>query len=262
MKKLLVSLLMCLPIHATLVVIIPSYNNTQWYEQNLGSVLAQTHDDWRGIYIDDCSPDGTGQAVAEYLASHDNEGRFTLVRNEQRRGALANLYDAIHSCDDSDVIVTLDGDDWFADEHVLAHCAHMYADKAVWMTYGVYREYPSGNLGSWQKVPANIIAENSFRQHPWITSHLRTFYVGLFKAISRDDLLYEDEFFTKTWDMAFMFPMLEMAGEHARNAERVLYSYNLDNPLNDWKEDLQLMLHLEKVIRSKKCYKRLEEPMW
>ena len=45
------------------VIVIPSYNNAQWYKRNLDSVFAQTYKNFSVIYLDDCSPDGTGQLV-------------------------------------------------------------------------------------------------------------------------------------------------------------------------------------------------------
>jgi hypothetical protein len=33
---------------------------------------------------------------------------------------------------------------------------------------------------------------------------------GLFKKIKKEDLLYEGEFVLMSWDIAMMFPMLEM----------------------------------------------------
>ncbi len=42
------------------VFIIASYNNSEWYKNNLDSVFAQDYENYRIIYIDDASPDGTG----------------------------------------------------------------------------------------------------------------------------------------------------------------------------------------------------------
>jgi glycosyltransferase involved in cell wall biosynthesis len=41
------------------VFIIPSYNNSDWYEYNIKSIAKQHYDNWRAIYIDDASTDGT-----------------------------------------------------------------------------------------------------------------------------------------------------------------------------------------------------------
>ena len=69
-----------------------------------------------------------------------------------------------------------------------------------------------------------------------------------------------NKFFSVTWDQAMMFPMLEMAGGRIRFNPIVVYEYNLDNPINDWKKDLDLVLRTEVFIRRKPRYKRLEVP--
>jgi len=243
-----------------IVVIIPSYNNIKWYDKNLDMLEAQnkTYSNWNAIYIDDCSTDGTGKAVAEYIKSHNLGNKIKLIRNEKNQGAMYNLYHAIHSCKDNDVVVTLDGDDWFKDENVLSYINKVYQDKNVWMTYGQYEIYPSGKLGHCKQIPEMVIEQNAFREFKWISSHLRTFYASLFKKIKTEDLLYHGKFYSMTWDMAMMFPMLEMSGKHAKSIDKILYMYNQENPINDWKKDLKLVLHLERVIRGKQKYNKID----
>ena len=94
-----------------IVIVVASYNNKDWYKHNLDSILAQDYSNYNVIYVDDCSPDGTGKLVAEYIKEKDIEHRIQLICNEERCGALANQYKAIHSCDDmSIVIICIDND--------------------------------------------------------------------------------------------------------------------------------------------------------
>jgi hypothetical protein len=69
--------------------------------------------------------------------------------------------------------------------------------------------------------------------------------------------MYEGKFFIMAWDLAIMFPMLEMSGEKFKCIDEILYIYNDDNPLNDFKVNLQLQLNLDKFIRSKEKYNRI-----
>lgn len=238
------------------VIVIPSYNNINWYQRNLDELFAQEkhHTNWYAVYIDDCSKDGTGPAVVEYVRSHNFEHKFTVIKNEQNRGALANLYCVIHQFPDDAIIITYDGDDWFYDEYALAYLNEVYQDEHVWMTYGQYVEYPTGNRGICQPIPDVIVEQNLYRQATWVTSHPRTFYAHLFKRIKLEDLLWEGGFFPVTWDLAIMFPMLEMARHHARFIDRYLYVYNIDNPINDFKKDLGLMFKINAYIRGKQKY--------
>lgn len=239
-----------------LVVIIPSYNNAQWYQRNLDMLLAQNMHfcNWHALYIDDCSSDGTADLVAAYIEQHQAQNKIFLQRNHQRMGALANLYYATHDCPDEVIIVTYDGDDWFKDEFVLAYINQVYQNPDVWLTYGQYEEYPSGARGICLPFPDWVHEQHAYRDVTWVSSHLRTFYAWLFKHIKKEDLLWEGEFFPMTWDLAIMFPMLEMAKEHAHYLDRILYVYNIQNPLNDFKKDLNLMYKLHWYIRGKNKY--------
>ena len=60
-----------------------------------------------------------------------------------------------------------------------------------------------------------------------------------------------------TWDLAFMFPMLEMSGNKSEYIDKILYVYNLGNPLNDHKVDNTYQRKLEIEIRNKTKYKNI-----
>ncbi len=242
-----------------MVIVIPSYNNVQWYKKNLDSVFMQKYDNYRVIYIDDCSPDGTGKLVQQHIKECEQEHRVTLICNDINVGAMANIYNAVHdSCEDQAIVITLDGDDWFAHDKVLQKFNEAYQDPNIWLTHGQYKEVPSGSVGANIAVPRKIIELNAYREIPWITSAPRTFKAWLFKQIKKEDLLYKGEFFKVAWDLAFMFPMLEMAAERMRCISDVLYVYNQDTPINDYKLKLIAQLHCEKLIRSRPKYSRIK----
>ncbi|MFC1842064.1 glycosyltransferase family 2 protein [Candidatus Dependentiae bacterium] len=252
-----------------IVVIIPSYNNKDWYEKNLNSVFMQKYENYKVIYINDKSPDGTGKLVQDYIRKIKQEHRFTLINNPKNTGALANIYKAVHTCDDNTIIVTIDGDDWLKDEYVFQKINETYQDPNIWMTYGQYQELhyskkhnkyftKKGHCG---QIKPNIIRAHAYREDRWITSHLRTFYAGLFKQIKLQDFLEDSQFYQVTWDMAFMMPMLEMAKGKFKFIDDVLYVYNCVTPINDFKTKLIKQLHLEHVIRAKEKYKPTKTPL-
>lgn len=237
-----------------LTIIIPSYNNIAWYKNNLDSLAHQTHPNWHAIYIDDCSTDGTGDAVATYITQHNLADNITLIKNNQNHGALYNIYHTVHACNDDDVILLLDGDDWLKDDTVLATINNLYQDQGVWLTYGTAQLYPANGIIGWRAVPEEVITTNSFRHTEWLTTHLRTFYAWLFKKIKKEDLLYNGEFFSVTWDLALMFPMLEMAGIHSTLCPQVVYVYNMSNPISDYNVRLQKVLLYDGIIRGRTKY--------
>ena len=190
-----------------IVVIIPSYKNQQWIEKNLTSVFKQQYKNYRVIYIDDCSPDRTYELAQQITAKFNQNSRTTIIHNTERKGAMANLYNAIHSCANDEIVIQLDGDDWLAHDHVLAYINCIYANPNVWLTYGQFQDFPSGRIGHLYSMhfPKHIIQSNTMRTYKNLPmSHLRTCYAWLFKLIKVEDLMHESKFYTMSWDKAML----------------------------------------------------------
>lgn len=242
-----------------IVVVTASYKNADWYTWNLDSVFDQNYANWHMIYIDDCSPDGTGELVREYVKQRGFEDKVTILENKNRRKALANLYTAIMMCDAHDIIAILDGDDRFASENVLNVVNDMYSNHDVWLTYGQFKEYPNGRIGFCKNYPKEVVDLGAFRNYPMGPSHLRTFYAGLFHKIKIEDLIYEGDFFPMTYDLAIMFPMIEMAREHFMFCPTPLVEYNTANQINDHKVSKELQQACDRIVRSRGQYSKLEK---
>jgi len=246
-----------------IVVVIPSYNNKDWYKKNLDSVFNQKYENYRVIYINDRSPDSTGQLVEKYVKKCNQTHRFTLINNEKNAGALANLYKTIHTCQDDEIIAQLDGDDWFAHNNVLQKINAVYQDPNIWMTYGQYETliYSKSKKkfykikGGCKAISHNIVRANAYRENRWKSSALRTFYAGLFKQIKLEDLIENGSFYKVTWDLAMIFPMLEMSGGRFKFIDEILYTYNCITALNDFKMRVKEQLHTENIARAKPKYK-------
>lgn len=241
-------------------IVIPFYNVENWIKTCIDSIKAQTFKNFKCILIDDISSDNSYEIVKNIIA---DDSRFVLIRNEEKKLALRNIYEGIKllNPDDEDIIITIDGDDWLSRTDSLEIVNKYYKEKTeTLLTYGTYVEYPSGN------IPHNVIAysekvvENSeFRNDIWRASHLRTFKYKLWKQIKLEDLKdASGNFYKMAWDLAFMFPMLEMAGSRAKYVKEAVYCYNLVNPLNDHKVNHQLQMLLDNEIRNKKTYSRLK----
>lgn len=238
------------------VVIIPSYQNKQWCEKTLSSVLSQKYNNFRVIYCDDRSTDGTANEVARVLSKIDKDNKVKFIKNIKRQYAVHNIYDMVHSCDDDEIIVMLDGDDWLANPNVLDRLNEEY-NKDVWITYGQY--ICEGQIGCSREIPKSVIDSNSFRRYPWCSSHLRTFYAWLYKKIRVEDLMHNGKWLEMTGDLAAMFPMLEMAGPRQAFIPDILYEYNYSSPINDGKVNRNLQIELERKIRAMPPYQRILE---
>jgi len=242
-----------------IVVVIASFQNKKLHKKNLNSIFSQKYDNFRVIYTDDCSPDNTGEYVKKYIIKHNLEDRIILIQNKERMGALANDYNAIHSCNDDEIIVIVDGDDWLAHDGVLKLVNEAYASEDVWLTHGKFIHWPANRVEPLSKAyPADVIKNNSYRKMN-CPLPLRTFYTWLFKKIKLQDLTLDGAFFMRTRDAAMMYPLIEMAAERHAFIDEVTYIYNGVNPISDWRADPKEQIKIADYIQyTLKPYKRLK----
>lgn len=88
-------------------VIIPIYNVEKYLRRCLDSMLAQTFTDWQAVCVNDGSPDGCAEILAEYAA---RDARFTIVTKEN--GGLSDARNAGFPHATGEYIMYLDSDDF------------------------------------------------------------------------------------------------------------------------------------------------------
>ncbi len=170
--------------------IMPSYNNENYYEENLDSTCFQNSSNpYHIYYINDCSTDATGKLVEEYVRKNGLEDRFTLINNTVNLGGGANIYNTIHKCvADHKIVVIIDGDDLFPHNNVLLTLEEYYKDPDLWMTYGKLQKFGTNNDLKGEEIPEAITKNNRIRQKAAVTA-LRTFRASLYKKIKKRRLL-------------------------------------------------------------------------
>lgn len=245
-----------------IVVVTCSYNNKNYYQKNLQALFDQTFQDWICYYVDDFSTDGTHELAYEYAKSQNMLDKMIFVKNQQNLGTLENQYNVISKCDDRQIVVIYDGDDWFFGPDALEYIHKVYQDPNVWLTYGSYVPVlePFPVLCKDVSCDENINNKAFFRKSPWVFSHLRTFYAGLFNKIKKTDLMYQDKFFRHSSDHAVMFPMLEMANgsiKHFKYLDKKLYIYNNANPICEFRKRW-LGINVGRYVRSRLPYDNIE----
>lgn len=248
-------------VEKNLVIVTTSYNNIEWIDQYFNSLISQTYNNWTLIYIDDNSDDGTFERMQSLIANNGLNKRAILIRNKQRHGHLCNQYNAINACDPNSIIIIIDGDDWLAHEHVFEKINQIYQNENIWLTYGQFWYLKKDKKGLCKSIAPEIIKNNAIRTISWRTSHLRTFYAGLFQQIHLADLLYHGRFFPKCADVATMFAMVEMASSHIKFNDEILYIYNDNNPLS-FHHDPSEQRALEAYLRAQTPYQPLKEKIW
>lgn len=242
--------------------------------QSLDSVMMQNYPEFDVIYIDDCSTDGTGDIVEQYITSRQLQHKIRLIRNRYNRKATANIYTAVHMCNDSDLIVALDGDDALAHQNVLTRIAEIHRQRNAWISYAQFINVPAHKAREWNipvqgfamPMPPAVIANKLYRKYNWCWTGLRSFYAWIFKQIKLDDFLdsrapYENKFFVVCSDNAYFFPLLEMSGIHTVFINEVLLLRNVDTPLNDFKINRQIQDSTGYFIRAKPSYPTLDAPV-
>lgn len=240
-----------------MAVVIASYNNESFCEKNLESVFNQTYKNYRVIYIDDCSVDGTFDKVSSFIKKREMGSQVTLIRNSKRQLKMANLYRAIHLCEDHEIVVVLDGDDWLDSNDVLETINRYYQDPDVWVTYGSTITYPKMKQKANIPVNPGSLAKGITRFETFRAGMLRTFYAGLFKVIPLKELCYKGEFLRSADDVAYMTAMFEMAPEHVRFSNKILYVINDSNPIRSIFQEATLQDVIHEALKKRNRLKPL-----
>ena len=239
-------------------IISPFYNAERYIERCIKSIKAQKYNNFQCILIDDLSTDNSLQVAQTAI---DNDPRFTIVKKTEKCYALKNISEAIDSskAEKEDVIILLDGDDWFASGLTLDHLNECYNDNDCWMTYGSYVMYPHGIRGVEPSAyPDEVVKSNTYRQDKWRASHLRTFRKKVWDNIDKKDLKdNQGNFYKMAYDQAIMLPLIEMSGDRCKYLDKILHIYNKENPLNVDKIKALEQIKAANEIRSKKPYERL-----
>lgn len=255
------------------VILICSYNAKQWVEKNLSSIARQEYTNYRIVYVEDGSDDGTADQVIACATALGIEHKLTLISNKTRRRKLANMYDAIHACADNEIIILLDGDDWLEENpYIFKKINEVYHRKNCWFTYSQYRNEPKSEATKWgfrelgysAPIPLKIKQLAAYRNYVFVFMHLRTFYAWLFKQIKLADLIahkvegYQGKFYPAANDLAIVFPMVEMADKYIHFIQEILCVRNVYSNIVGFKVDNPLQLASSMEIRKKTTYDALK----
>lgn len=227
------------------------YNCEDYIEKCIGSLMGQKYKNFKCYITDDLSTDNSVKKAENMIKGDD---RFILIKNTEKFFQPGN-YDQVirgdYNIEDNDIIVEVDGDDWLPDSKVLERVASLYENEDVWIANGRFR-YIGGSIG-FAAPPKNI---NNIRNETFTASHLRTWRAFLWRKIKVEDLKDDNgNYWEVAGDLAFMYPMIEMAGEkHYRFMEDVNYIYNSENPLNDHKVNMGSVNKIVTKIRNKPKY--------
>lgn len=244
-------------------IVIPFYNAENFVEKSVLSALTQRYENFKIILINDCSSDSSHERLQSLLSEFQD--KIVYIKNDKRMGAMYNHQMAVFEhCEKDDIVVQLDGDDWFVNKNVLSYINDFYNNSNCWMMYG-QAQYLSGRRGNAKEYNSIEEFNNKRNVFDFYISHVRTFRAFLFHDIKRQDpelKCFKDnngDWYSMTCDVAMMYPLMEICGyEKMKYNDKVLYIYNDSNPIQDFKIDLHLQESIHREILRKEPFKQIE----
>ena len=229
-----------------------------YIDRCLKSLILQFYTNWEAQVVLDPFKDKSYEKALNWQSE-----KLKIHINRERQTALPNLIKAaemLHPTDE-DILVTLDADDWFYDINVLALIASYYErNPNLLLTHGSWVGYPNKDAQTNNYPYTEEEFKYNIRTFPWRASHLRTFKYKVWKYVKDEDLRDERGcYFESAWDLAMMWPMLEMSGfDRVKFIPEKLYVYNMENPCNDAKMRVHQQMYYTDYIARKAPYGRLE----
>lgn len=227
----------------------------KYIKRCLNSITIQECGDWKAqVVLDPIAGDNSYDIACEFKSE-----KLGVFKNETRSYALANLLKAVSmlNCSDEDILLFVDADDWLMHRKVLDILKTYYdTNPDLLVTYGSWISYPNPLTITNCYAYSRSDFEKGIRKVNWRASHLRTMKYKVWKNIKDNDLRGPDgEYYRVTWDLAFMWPSIEMAGfERIKFIPELLYCYNEETPHNDKKEHLKEQMAMTDYIAARSPY--------
>ncbi len=250
-------------------VLIPIFNAEKYAAKCLNSVINQSVDKkkYQIIIIDDASTDNT-QKIIESIIGQNPSVNIDFTSNRKQVFAVKNIKTMMAKCEDKDIVVILDGDDWLKRFGVLKKIEDIYKNPEIWFSYGGFEiSSKPDKPGPWSKPYSEyVVNAKKYRKWCWRIGPLRTFRSFLFKAIKEEDFIDPEtkEYFLIPYDRVIFYPIMEMCKkENIHFSKEILYVYNRDNPINDdklknKKINKEKTRRILKYLRYKKPYPYFE----
>ena len=235
------------------VFISPMYNASSHLSDLVESLKDQSNPNWEHVLIDDMSTD---DSVEVFKQLTNDDPRFKLVQNKEKKWALQNVIDASREYQNNDnvIIAVIDADDALCNENTVDLLIREYqADvDTVWTAH------------SWDINGMNISRELPERvnpyQHPWCSSHLKTYRASLMSKICDDNFKnLSDEWFKRGYDQALYLPLLHLSRKR-KFLNEICYLYRINSKsvnVRIWSEKDQM--DTVRLVRSRGFINKQEQ---
>ena len=211
------------------VFITPAYNCEDSIHKTIYSMMSQSYDNWRAIIINDISTDSTLERIKHVCNNSIYADRFTIIDNKEKHGEVRNTLKCMDIVDNDEIVCRVDGGDWLTENdclYILNTVYNEYDPDVAWTSHRW--AYTRRNISGPLQLNENMTVYN----HPWVSSHMKTFRSKALKGIN--DLNFRDEdgeYIVIGCDQAIFLPMMHRSHLNKRNLIHipfVCYHYSID----------------------------------
>lgn len=238
----------------------PGYNIEKEVVRAIKSVESQTYKNWHMYVINDMSEDETKYIARRYIKNNALDNKVTLINNKKKLYQVGALYTYIHRyCNDEDIAILLDADDYLYTKNVLAKLYYVYKDSNIWITSSRYVSLDK------HQTKIRIYKPNLDKNHKikkFEYGHLRAFRVWLFKKLDKNLLVNKNgKFYSSAGDVVMFKPMLELAAKgHYKHLNDIMYAYDDTRLLNDFRVNHDKQTNIRNEILKHPKMRPLNNP--
>jgi len=220
------------------VFLTPAFNCQDDIKKTLFSMMSQSYENWRAIFVDDVSDDNTGSVIRDIAKSLKLGERVQVVRREEKFGETKNTLTEIENIEDDEVVCRLDGGDWLTENDTLS-----FLDQ-------IYQKHNPSVL--WTKHRWAYTSQTVY-QHPWVSSHLKTFRADKLKRVPKENFYDENgDWIMIACDQTVFLPMMHMSIQNKEpvvHLPLVCYHYSID-------------LQKPNLYHNERSYKQRDMALW
>jgi glycosyltransferase involved in cell wall biosynthesis len=224
----------------TVCFVTPTYNASFHLEECYESLKEQTNPNWEWVILNDMSNDDTFE-IANKIVMADEKERVAVINHNHKKFALKGIYDYLSEYNDfsEQIIAILDGDDALCNENTVDLILEEYDYnpqlEALWTAHS----WDINSMNISRELPEKI---NPYH-YPWVSSHLKTFKVNVFKQIKEENFKDLDgNWFERGYDQALYLPILHLAKDR-KFLNEICYLYRINSnslKVRAWKEKNQM----------------------
>jgi len=226
----------------------PAFNAEETIGRTLVSVWGQTYPYCKIIIKDDMSSDRTRNVVENFRSSFGLQDQISITTNTEKKWEVRNILESLEECESTDIVCRLDGDDWLCDSDALTIIDQRYRTTGCNVLWTKHRWAFSNH-----NISAELPRDADPYQHPWVSSHFKTFRKSVIERVKDENFRGTDgEYFKRIGDQAIYLPVLHQSAGNWHFEPIVAYHYTIDmSPLTFQTDDAKFQKAEGEFLRSR-----------